>query len=118
MNQISLHFINEINLNLTNFKRCVKELMFLKRRDKFHELLSLSKENILPRGAIIRVSKKHDFSRQTIKRIWENGLEPNKRSNSGRKVKWSDGVVRSRIEGIPWEDSDDIVEEGIVLSSV
>ena len=71
-----------------------------KQQEIFHELLSLSKEKILPRGAIIRVSKKHDFSRQTIK---------NKRSNSGRKVKWSDDIVRS---------SDDTVEEGIVLASV
>ena len=75
-----------------------------KRQEIFHELLSLSKENILPRGAIIRVAKKHDFSRQTIKRIWENGLEPNKRSKSGRKVKWTDDLVKSRIKEVPWEN--------------
>ena len=75
-----------------------------KRQEIFHELISLSKENILPRGAIIRVSKKHNFSRQTIKRIWENGLEPNKRSKSGRKVKWTDDLVKSRIKEVPWEN--------------
>ena len=74
-----------------------------KRQEIFHELISLSKENILPRGALIRVAKKHDFSRQTIKRIWENGLEPNKRSKSGRKVKWTDDLVKSRIKEVPWE---------------
>ena len=58
-----------------------------KRQEIYHELISLSKENILPRGAIIRANKKHDFSRQTIKRIWEKGLEPNKRINSRRQVK-------------------------------
>jgi len=74
-----------------------------KRQEIFHELIPLSKENILPRGATIRVSKKHDFSRQTIKRIWEKGLEPNKRTNSRRKVKWIDYVLRSRIKEDPWE---------------
>ena len=37
-----------------------------KREAIYHELLSLSKEDILPRGAIIRVTKKHDFSEQII----------------------------------------------------
>ena len=69
-----------------------------KREAIYHELLSLSKENILPRGAISRASKKHDFSFRTIKRIWEMGLAPNKRSNTGRKVKWTDDVVSSRIK--------------------
>ena len=73
-----------------------------KRQEIFHELISLSKENILPRGALVRVAKKHDFSRQTIKRIWENG--PNKRSKSGRKVKWTDDLVKSPIKEVPWEN--------------
>ena len=34
-----------------------------KRQEIFHELLSLSKENILARGAIIRVTKKRDCYR-------------------------------------------------------
>ena len=75
-----------------------------KRQEIFHELISLSKENILPRGALTRASKKHDFSFQTIKRIWGKGLEPNKRSNSGRKVKWTDDLVKSRIKEVPWEN--------------
>ena len=74
-----------------------------KRQEIFHELISLSKENILPRGALTRASKKHDFSFQNIKRIWGKELQPNKRSNSGRKVKWTDDLVKSRIKEVPWE---------------
>ena len=33
-----------------------------KWQEIYHELLSLSKENIPPRGALSRASKKHDFS--------------------------------------------------------
>ena len=71
MNQICLHFINEINLNLTNFKRWVKknDVPQGKWQEIYHELLSLSKENILPRGALSRASKKHDISERTIPRL-------------------------------------------------
>ena len=75
-----------------------------KREVIYDELISLSKENILPRGAISRVAKKHDFSLQTIKRIWEKGLEPNKRTNSGCQVKWTEDLVKSRIKEVPWEN--------------
>ena len=75
-----------------------------KRREIFHELLSLSKEKVLPRGTISFVSKKHDFSRRTIERIWQKGgQEGNKRSNSGRKEKWTDEIVKSLIKEVPLE---------------
>ena len=82
-----------------------------KREAIYHELLSLSKEDILPRGALTRASKKHDFSPQTIKRIWEKGLEPNKRSNTGRKVKWTDDLVKSRIKEVPWEKRTSLIKQ-------
>ena len=74
-----------------------------KQQDIFHELLSLCKDGVLPRGAVSLVSINQDISRRTIKRIWEKGLEPNKRSNTGRKVKWTDEIVKSRIKEVPWE---------------
>ena len=124
-----------------------------KRQEIFHELLSLSKENILARGALIRVTKKHDFSRQTIKRIWEKGFkslhmkkERKHLIESGiRTLSLSeeatmiiDTYLESQLlsdtkintilltfqqglssdENNPTGDSDDIVEEGIVLASV
>ena len=97
MNQISLHFINTIKSKSHKFQEMRKRIDVPqeKRQEIFHERISLSKENILPRGALIRVAKKHDISRQTIKRIWDKGLEPNKRNNSGRKVKWTDDLVKS-----------------------
>ena len=106
MNQLSLHFINTIKSKSHKFQEMRKRIDVPqeKREAIYHELLSLSKEDILPRGAISRASKKHDFSPQTIKRIWEKGLEPNKRSNTGRKVKWTDDLVKSRIKEVPWEN--------------
>ena len=113
MNQICHHFINTIKSKSHKFQEMRKRIDVPqeKREAIYHELLSLSKEDILPRGAISRASKKHDFSPQTIKRIWDKGLEPNKRSNTGRL---------SSDENNPTDDSDDtdIVEEGIVLASV
>ena len=66
-------------------------------------MLSLCKENVLPRGAASLVSKKENISRWSVKRIWEKGLEPNKRSKSGRKVKWTEEIIKSRIKEVPWE---------------
>ena len=105
MNQLSLHFINTIKSKSHKFQEMRKRIDVPqeKREAIYHELLSLSKEDILPRGAISRASKKHDFSFRTIKRIWEMGLAPNKRSNTGRKMKWTDDAVSSRIKEVPWE---------------
>ena len=75
-----------------------------KRLEIFHELLSLSKEKVLPRGAISLVSKKEDISRSTVRRIWEKGWQEGSiRSNSGRKEKWTDEIVKSLIKEVPLE---------------
>ena len=68
MNQISLHFINTIKSKSHKFQEMRKRIDVPqeKREAIYHELLSLSKEDILPRGAMIRVTKKHDFSEQII----------------------------------------------------
>ena len=96
MNQISLQFINEINLNLTNSKRCVKELIFLKRTEKrFTTNCSLCPKKTFYQEVLLS-----DTEIATIMLTFQQGL--------------------SSDESNPTDDTYDmdIVEEGIVLASV
>ena len=57
------------------------------------------------------VSKKEDASWSTVQSsIWQKGQEGTKRSNSGRKEKWTDEVVKSLVKEIPWEKRTSIRE--------
>ena len=100
MSQISLYFIiNAININLANIKLWVEKMMCLQRNA---ERFSMRYCSLCPKKMCL-VSKKEDASWSTVQSIWQKGQEGTKRSNSGRKEKWTDEVVKSLIKEIPWE---------------
>ena len=74
-----------------------KDLPLTTRIEIFNHVLSLTEENILPRGSLSSTARKFGVSNTAVSQIWHKGPENKKKGKVGRKTKWTDQLVSTMV---------------------